>query len=466
LFSRFFKLPVQHGAEAEWFGLGKDELMKFRAKWKDVKLIIVDEVSMVSNVTLLKMHRRLNEVLSFDKDESFGGKNVLLLGDLLQLPPVKADFCFEPITSKATKDVFGTVGTYSLWNEFVYKELEINMRQRDDSVWSEMLNRIRLGIPTEKDVTDLQTCFISKDKKRITIEEAAKFYAANLMISGNCVCLLPKVETVDLFNDAMLKIKNVTIVEILASDINLTRKNAKSASKQRKKPVKLNQKQQDKVKKAADTAGLEEILRIGIEARVMLRRNISTQSGLVNGALGTVRAINTNERGVVTEIVVEFDTSKESVPIKRVKAEFFVSRGIKVERQQFPLCLAYAITIHKSQGMTLDKVLLDVGSTVFEPGMIYVALSRVRKLQDVYFIDFDPTKITCKQIAADEYNRLRIANNYSPIPLFNKLPPSLYQEKMKQILANNSRRQVDGGMILLKYFHVIILTTNFIFVFL
>jgi PIF1-like helicase/Helicase len=459
LFYRFFKLPVQHGAEQEWFGLGKDELLKFRAQWKHVKLIIVDEVSMVSNVMLLKMHRRLNEVLSFNIDESFGGKNVLLLGDLLQLPPVNADFCFEQITSEANKKVFGTVGTYSVWNEFEYKELEINMRQRDDSVWSDMLNRIRLGIATENDVTDLETRFISADKTPITIEQAARFYADNLMLSGNCVCLLPNVVTVDLFNNTMLELKNVTIVEIPASDVNSTYANDKNASKKRKRPVKVNPKQQAKVEKASDTAGLEKILRIGVEARVMLKRNVSLQSGLVNGALGTVRKINTNKRGVVTEIVVEFDSSKECVPIKRVKAEFFVSPSVKVERQQFPLCLAYAITIHKSQGMTLDKVLLDVGSKVFEPGMIYVALSRVRKLEDVSFIDFDPTKISCKQIAAEEYNRLRIANGYSPLPPINIFPPSVHQKyllalqenarKRGVVAADDSRQRIDGGIIFL-----------------
>ena len=74
---------------------------------------------------------------------------------------------------------------------------------------------------------------------------------------------------------------------------------------------------------------------------------------------------------------------------------------------QIPLILAWAITIHKSQGATMDMAEIDVGSGVFECGQTYVALSRVKSLDGLYLTSFDPNKILINRKVRDFYDRLK-----------------------------------------------------------
>lgn len=83
-----------------------------------------------------------------------------------------------------------------------------------------------------------------------------------------------------------------------------------------------------------------------------------------------------------------------------------------VHRTQFPICLAYAITILKSQGLSLNNALIDIGSSVFSCGQAYVALFRVTRLEGVHLINLDYGNIKAQKSAIDEYNRLR--STYRP----------------------------------------------------
>ncbi len=114
----------------------------------------------------------------------------------------------------------------------------------------------------------------------------------------------------------------------------------------------------------------------------MLRRNINTKAGLVNGCLGTVK--------LVKKIFVKFDHMPKPCTIERVGSKFQVLKKFYVYRKQFPLIPAYVITIHKSQGLSVDRAIIDLSHKVFSPGMVHAALSRVRTIQGVYLISFDP----------------------------------------------------------------------------
>ena len=126
----------------------------------------------------------------------------------------------------------------------------------------------------------------------------------------------------------------------------------------------------------------------------MLRRNIDTGRGLVNGALGCVSAISKDS------IEVLFDHSPTSrVKIQHVKSKFQVMKWFYVLRKLFPLILAYAITIHKSQGISFDCAIVDLSQDVFATGMAYVALSRVISLSGLYLCNFDPKSIKVSKSA-------------------------------------------------------------------
>uniref|UniRef100_A0A914WX55 USP domain-containing protein n=1 Tax=Plectus sambesii TaxID=2011161 RepID=A0A914WX55_9BILA len=117
----------------------------------------------------------------------------------------------------------------------------------------------------------------------------------------------------------------------------------------------------------------------------------------------------------------KFDSSPlEETVIEKVTARFFINQEFTCTRKQFPLILAYGITCHKSQGLSLDVVLADLGGDVFEPGMAYVSLSRVRRLQNLYLFDFDAAQICCNALAYNEYQRLRPLSFPSPLPLLSK----------------------------------------------
>lgn len=146
-------------------------------------------------------------------------------------------------------------------------------------------------------------------------------------------------------------------------------------------------------------SGLPSELICTIGARVMLKVNLWVEGGLVNGALGTVRDIIYRENSAPPDqplyILVEFDNYRgacltdKSIPI--VPLTRSITDGDKIfSRKQFPLTIAYAATIHKSQGLTLSKIAVDIGDKEMQLGITYVALSRVRKLNDILLLNTYP----------------------------------------------------------------------------
>ena len=100
----------------------------------------------------------------------------------------------------------------------------------------------------------------------------------------------------------------------------------------------------------------------------------------------------------------------EAVPIEPVTANFYGQEGVTLQRTQLPLLPCWAATIHKVQGLSLDAAVIDLGPKVFEDGMAYVALIRVRTLDGVARIDLVSSKIKASQLATKELDRLRGAD--------------------------------------------------------
>ena len=103
-----------------------------------------------------------------------------------------------------------------------------------------------------------------------------------------------------------------------------------------------------KGKKKSQTAGLEDVLEIGVGSREMLKRNFNVDDGLCNGSLGIVTNINFKSNNEVDCVTVKFDSSNEEVDIERVVSDYEYRKNYYVSRSQFPLSNAWALTIHKS----------------------------------------------------------------------------------------------------------------------
>ncbi len=178
--------------------------------------------------------------------------------------------------------------------------------------------------------------------------------------------------------------------------------------------------------KRSDAGGLHSVLSLAIGARVMHTVNVDVSQGLSNAACGTVVYIHIL-RGDVKAILEKFDSSRvgksaqsesqykrrypEAVPIYRHDVSFQVGKGrgiVHRSRLQFPLTLAWASTIHKVQGTTLDQIMVSMeGRGAFQPGQAYVALNHVKTLQGLHILGFDKTAIRATPSVQKEKERLK-----------------------------------------------------------
>jgi len=160
---RLLQLPVEHDHTPKYKQLSYHVLKVLRADLKDVILSVIDEISMISNLTLMYIHLRLSEIFdTSDCNGWFGRKHILLFGDLLQLSPVHEDPIFTHLSDEKVAKYLGSLSAVNLWATlFDYDELTINMRQQGDDSYRELLSRIRIGLLTKSDCKILENRKIS-----------------------------------------------------------------------------------------------------------------------------------------------------------------------------------------------------------------------------------------------------------------------------------------------------------------
>src|SRR3989344_980035 len=293
-------------------------------RFEKVKVLIIDEVSMLHHFRLDLVNRVLKTMKCGDKP--FGGVQVILCGDFFQLPPVSR--AGEPETHFIYKS--------DAWREaeFTICYLSGQFRQEDDVTIS-ILNEIRSGEVSD----DAREHLRSRHNVR-----SPKFTTSTKLFTHNA--------DVDTLNDTELE--RIEGDEIATYMMESRGKEAIATA----------------LKKSCLAP---ETLRLKPGARVMCVKN-NFEAGYVNGTLGVVVACDEMEDPMIKTV------SGKRIVIPRASWKVEEDGKVKAEILQYPLRLAWAITVHKSQGMSLDAVEVDLSKS-FEPGMGYVALSRVRSLE-------------------------------------------------------------------------------------
>ena len=374
---RLFQLPIEHDSKTStYWPLPKESLKIMRNGFRHVKLIVINEVSMLSSLTLAYIHLRLEEL--FGGDQWFGSMNVLFLRDMLQLPPVNGSMVFQNIHNKVIAARLGCMTSVNIWRETViYDELTINERQKRDPEFGQLLNEVRVDRITDKSIALLQNSVI----KCTAIEKFSELMGRGLAP----VCLFATRKLCDQFNGDMLsRVGSEVVIMHCIDEYDETSSGTAKWTKRASDSAELDSLNKD----CNMTAGLKAELKLAVGVRVILRRNLETSKGLVNGALGTINSIGKDC------IHVKFDHSTDThFKIERVRSKFQILRRFYVYRKKFPVILAFAVTIHKCQGLSLDCAIVDLSSNVFATGMAYVALSRVRTLTGLHLLAFDPKSI-------------------------------------------------------------------------
>ncbi|XP_060571765.1 uncharacterized protein LOC132729947 [Ruditapes philippinarum] len=384
------KLPIKQHSKAggEYTPLSQEKLHDLRCKLSYLTILIIDEISMVSAQDLYHIHRRLCDIKgTSDPGTYFGGVSILAFVDLYQLPPMGA----KPVFSLPENALARLDG--SLWeNLFTIHHLETIMRQKDDVEFANMLNRIRVESHTENDIKVLESRIV---------------HPGDPDYPQDALHVFPSNEEVDSHNARKLLSLNMPLVTFTAVDIK---------SDNTPLPETLNL-----PKNQSLTGGLCEKLSLCKGARVMITKNIDVTEGLVNGTQGIVEDFWSAPTGEVTAIIVKCDQQKcgqqsrlkfphiarkypGGTPIFRDEVHI-QTKTCTVIRQQFPLRLCWACTMHKTQGMTLPKCVVSIAGR-FNDGQCYVALSRVTSLSDLFITKFDKKKIRASKDSTDALHKM------------------------------------------------------------
>lgn len=331
----------------------KPKSNKIRRKIQQANILAIDEISMIS-AEILEILDQVFKEIRLD-DRPMGGLQMLFFGDFLQLPPIskfneKADFCFKS----------------KVWNDLNLEIFELTeIYRQKDKKFSDILNNIRFGKVGENEIEILS--------KRINASDNSPAIKPTILTTHNA-----KAEEI---NQAELR----KIVD--------KQQNYQADYFGDKKKIELLQKN--------SIASPNLNLKIG--AQVMMTKNTYQKDGIINGSLGIVRDFSPKK----SFPIVEFSNGKT---IKIKPEEWLIERFDEDKKEliteagviQLPLILSWAITIHKSQGLTLDKISCDL-SSIFSPGQAYVALSRARNLEGVFIKSINFNKIKSDEEATRFY---------------------------------------------------------------
>ncbi len=350
--------------------------------WIKTDILVIDEVSMLGSRFFEKIN--LCAQLARGSNKVFGGLQVVLCGDFLQLPPVMDSYLFTSPDFMKIKMI-----TY---------QMEESVRQNGDMRFFNLLNRVRKGELTDRDIDILQ----SKVRDSHTMVPdllgfiSPVLYPTNKMVNDTNISHFSSIHT-------------EIVDSISCIDMLLKRVYNPTIKKYEYQHYMGNMGMNEALRKLskAYSSKYPVLLEFKENVQYFLTANIDVEGKMVNGSLCLYK-----DGGLVFRDGNKLKIVKETHEFRQNKTIGYIHRFLPIEgdifllRKQIPLKLGYAVTIHSSQGMTLDEARIDIGKSVFTASQSYVALSRLRNLDGVSLSQFDPKKIRAPKKALEYYKQL------------------------------------------------------------
>ena len=365
----FFGFPMQAMGPHTEINLSND---KFQIL-KETDTIIVDEASMLRSDMVDGMDRCLRMV--FKTNMPFGGKQVIFVGDLFQLPPVVKEGSAD---AEMIHDLYGA-GLPFFYKAFALKRMNLpkiefqKVYRQNDEDFLNILNKMRNGEVSNEDLALLN--------KHVSQDSDDEDYSVTLT-SFNYMAEKINDEKLDAIEEEEFCYQAEIHDDFKKSD-----------------------------------APVPEYLRLKVGAQVIFCRNYP-QAGYMNGTIGKVSKLVKEHIFVTLENGVEINVSKvawENLQCKYNRQTHKMESVVVGSFIQFPLKLAWAITIHKSQGMTFDKMHFDLSRGTFQAGQAYVAISRLRSLDGLTLSNpIRPHHVTQNQevrVFANSFNDIDMIND-------------------------------------------------------
>lgn len=328
-----------------------DVLKKVKSRkmkfWKYTDILIIDEISLIDCRTFEYLDRIGRDIRKTNKP--FGGIQLIVVGDFYQLPPVNGSYCFE----------------YSNWEECFDIAINLNnIHRSDDNNLNKILLRIRKGKQLKDKMINILEKKVSKDTKHPILvplrKQASDINKKNMAQNNNG----EKVFTCEYYYNREKK-----------HLLDLIKKNCP----------------------------YEENLKLKIGCPVINLVN-DAKKGLYNGQVGIVKDFFSGDP------IVCFNNHKVIIKKHLWTKQISENKIETIGMEQYPLLLSYAITIHRSQGQSLSQASIILDSSVWEKGQGYVALSRLKNLNGLNIIKFNPNIFKIDKKVKKYYKNFKVIN--------------------------------------------------------
>jgi len=363
--------------------------------WRKTRTLIIDEVSMMSK-RLFDILDIVGKTVRNCHSRPFGGIQLIFCGDFYQLPPVgintedidNSRFCFESEN----------------WFTTFPKENHIQLKQifrQNDPVYCKILNQVREGRITR------QTDEILRSRIGVILPDVSEDGAPQTKPT----ILYATRSRVDEIN--RLEMEKLTILDPdsptykydlkYVTDLPLSDKERQLRASQSQERISIE------LSSLKNSILCDDKVHLRVGAQVMcvvnMEESVTTSATpICNGSQGVIVRMTDNPTGLTPPLpVVRFNNGLEMT----INYHTWLSENIPgIGVSQIPLILSWAITIHKSQGATLERCIIDIGSGVFEAGQSYVALSRIKSLEGMSIMSYDVSKILVNKRVKSFYAEL------------------------------------------------------------